>query len=180
MNYLKRQNGITMISLVVTIIVLVILSSMVTHTGISSIKNTRFERFKNELEIVQKNVDVWYEQTVEKSTDEIMLGSPITADRKTEFDSLITKVAQIVNNSGDQNSSKTVTVKTDINRYRYFGENEFTDLQIDGIENEYLIDIKSQVAIFIGGYEFEDIKYYMLDQIRDVTRGGSRRIYKNF
>ena len=55
MNYLKRQNGITMISLVVTIIVLVILSSMVTHTGISSIKNTRFERFKNELEIVQKN-----------------------------------------------------------------------------------------------------------------------------
>ena len=87
MNYLKRQNGITMISLVVTIIVLVILSSMVTHTGISSIKNTRFERFKNELEIVQKNVDVWYEQTVEKSTDEIMLGSPITADRKTEFDS---------------------------------------------------------------------------------------------
>ena len=129
--------------------------------------------FKNELEIVQKNVDVWYEQTVEKSTDEIMLGSPITADRKTEFDSLITKVAQIVNNSGDQNSSKTVTVKTDINRYRYFGENEFTDLQIDGIENEYLIDIKSQVAIFIGGYEFEDIKYYMLDQIRDVTRGGS-------
>ena len=117
MNYLKRQNGITMISLVVTIIVLVILSSMVTHTGISSIKNTRFERFKNELEIVQKNVDVWYEQTVEKSTDEIMLGSPITADRKTEFDSLITKVAQIVNNSGDQNSSKTVTVKTDINRY---------------------------------------------------------------
>ena len=57
MNYLKRQNGITMISLVVTIIVLVILSSMVTHTGISSIKNTRFERFKNELEIVQKNVD---------------------------------------------------------------------------------------------------------------------------
>ena len=173
MNYLKRQNGITMISLVVTIIVLVILSSMVTHTVISSIKNTRFERFKNELEIVQKNVDVWYEQTVEKSTDEIMLGSPITADRKTEFDSLITKVAQIVNNSGDQNSSKTVTVKTDINRYRYFGENEFTDLQIDGIENEYLIDIKSQVAIFIGGYEFEDIKYYMLDQIRDVTRGGS-------
>ena len=102
-----------------------------------------------------------------------MLGSPIIADRKTEFDSLITKVAQIVNNSGDQNSSKTVTVKTDINRYRYFGENEFTDLQIDGIENEYLIDIKSQVAIFIGGYEFEDIKYYMLDQIRDVTRGGS-------
>ena len=173
MNYLKRQNGITMISLVVTIIVLVILSSMVTHTGISSIKNTRFERFKNELEIVQKNVDVWYEQTVEKSTDEIMLGSPITADRKIEFDSLITKVAQIVNNSGDQNSSKTVTVKTDINRYRYFGENEFTDLQIGGIENEYLIDIKSQVAIFIGGYEFEDIKYYMLDQIRDVTRGGS-------
>ena len=52
MNYLKRQNGITIISLVVTIIVLVILSSMVTHTGISSIKNTRFERFKNELEIV--------------------------------------------------------------------------------------------------------------------------------
>ena len=79
-----------------------------------------------------------------------MLGSPITADRKTEFDSLITKVAQIVNNSGDQNSSKTVTVKTDINRYRYFGENEFTDLQIDGIENVYGVQFHPEKSHHFG------------------------------
>ena len=37
MNYLKKQNGVTLISLVVTIIVLVILSTMITHAGLSSI-----------------------------------------------------------------------------------------------------------------------------------------------
>lgn len=166
MEKLKKQKGVTMISLVVTIIILVILSTMITHTGMESIRNSRFERFKNELEVLQKNVDVWYEETIELSSDEIMMGKKISGERKDEFESLISKVTNIVNNENN------IIIKTDINRYRYFGESEFSELQIEGIENEYIIDIKSQVVILIDGFEYDNVKYYVLDQIRNVTRGG--------
>ena len=42
----SKQKGITLIALVITIIILVILSTMVTQVGMSSIKNSRFERIK--------------------------------------------------------------------------------------------------------------------------------------
>lgn len=62
MKNVKKSSGVTMISLVITVIVLIILASMVTQTGTSSIRNNRFERLKYEMEIIQKNVAVWAEK----------------------------------------------------------------------------------------------------------------------
>ncbi len=168
MNYLKKQNGVTLISLVVTIIVLVILSTMITHAGLSSIKNARIEKLKNELEIIQQNISVWYEENINLSSEEIRVGTKIPDERKNEFQASISAAYSII-----REKNINLDIKTDINRYRYFGKNEFTNLQIDGIENEYIIDIKNEVAIFVGGYEYEGEKYYVLDQIKDVIRGGS-------
>ena len=62
-------------------------------------------------------------------------------------------------------------IDTDISKYRYFGKNEFEDLQISGVENDYIVDVKSQIAIIVDGYEYDGKKYYVLDQVRDVVRG---------
>ena len=43
MKQFSNEKVITMISLVITIIILIILSSMITRTGIDSIKNSKFE-----------------------------------------------------------------------------------------------------------------------------------------
>ena len=72
MKKLKTNKGITMISLVVTIILLIILSSIVTYSGLSSIRNNKFEKLKFELEMVQANVNLWYEQYKNLSSDEII------------------------------------------------------------------------------------------------------------
>lgn len=170
MNNVKNQKGVTMISLVITIIVLVILSTMVTHTGISSIRNSRFERFKKELETVQSNVDLWYEKYLDLTFDEISIGIKIP----TEKEESIKKQLEKMMNQSDQNGLSGLDITTDnLNRYRYFGKYEFENLQIDGIENDYIIDVKKRIAIVVDGYEFEGKKYYILDQIRNVVRGGS-------
>ena len=139
MNNVKNQKGVTMISLVITIIVLVILSTMVTHTGMSSIRNSRFERFKKELETVQSNVDLWYEKYLDLTFDEISIGIKIP----TEKEESIKKQLEKMMNQSDQNGLSGLDITTDnLNRYRYFGKYEFENLQIDGIENDYIIDVK--------------------------------------
>lgn len=159
MKNFKDQKGITMIALVVTIIVLVILSTMVTHVGMSSIRNSRFEKIKNELELVQANVNLWYEKYIDYTYDEIPIGSEIPADKKDTFSNYLKEI----NNE---------YVSKDINRYRYFTVSDFKNLQVDGIENEYIIDIKKQVAILAEEYEYEGNTYYMLDDVKTVTRSG--------
>ena len=134
MDSFKEQKGMTMIALVITIIILVILSTMVTHVGMSSIKNSRFERIKNELELVQANVNLWYEKYIDYTYDEIPIGSKIPNDKKVAFSNYLKEI----NNEH---------VSKNIERYRYFSVSDFKNLQIEGIENEYIIDVKKQVAI---------------------------------
>ena len=166
MNGFKEQKGVTMISLVIIIIVLIILATMVTQTGMSSIKNSRFERFKSELDIVQANVDIWYQKYIDYASDEITIGLNVPDGKKEE----LSKQLEIVYNKVNRNE---LQISLDINRYRYFSPIEFENLQIYGVENDYIIDIKKQVAIVVDGYEFEDNNYYMIDQVKNVTRGGS-------
>lgn len=159
MDSFKEQKGMTMIALVITIIILVILSTMVTQVGMSSIKNSRFERIKNELELVQANVNLWYEKYIDYTYDEIPTGSKIPNDKKVAFSNYLKEI----NNEH---------VSKNIERYRYFSVSDFKNLQIEGIENEYIIDVKKQVAILAEEYEYEGNAYYMLDDVKTVARSG--------
>lgn len=65
-----------------------------------------------------------------------------------------------------------MVISDKVEDYRYFSPSTFDNLQINGIENDYFIDIKNQVAILVEGYEYEGKTYYIIDQVRDVVRGG--------
>ena len=168
MNRLKSQKGVTMISLVITIIVLVILASIVAETSMSSIKNSRFERMKNELEIIQANVNLWHEKYIDQTSDEIFIGKAIPTNEKDKLQKQLKDMKGNVKNT----KGEEIDFSDDIDRYRYVGKNEFENLQILGIENDYIIDVKKRVAILIGGYEYDDKTYYIIDQIKEITKAG--------
>ena len=157
MKYLRNSKGITMIALALTIIILIILSTMITFTEKTFIVNSRFERLKNELEMVQINVDLWYEKYIDYTYAEIPIGSAIPENKKDEL-------------QRNLNEIDNEYISKDINRYRYFSVDDFENLQVDGIENEYIIDIKKRIAVLVEGYEYNDKKYYMLDDVKDVVR----------
>ena len=59
---MKNVKGITLISLVVTIIVLLILVSVATYTGLGVVQSSKFETFKTELRLMQEKVNELYEK----------------------------------------------------------------------------------------------------------------------
>ena len=59
---IRKNKGITLISLVITIIVLVILASVATYSGVSTIQSSKFTKFETELRIMQTQVNSLYEK----------------------------------------------------------------------------------------------------------------------
>ena len=57
-----KEKGITLITLTITVIVLLVLAGITTYTGISSIKSSKLTKFKQQLEIMQAQVDMLYEK----------------------------------------------------------------------------------------------------------------------
>ena len=81
---LKENRGITMISLVVTVIVLMILASIATYSGISTVRDARYYDGIHQMKAMQAEVNNWYEQKKDGDESKWNLGKPITSSSKEE------------------------------------------------------------------------------------------------
>ena len=59
---IKNKKGITLIALMITVVVLLILASVATYSGIEAIENSKYTKFKAELKIMQSYINSWYEE----------------------------------------------------------------------------------------------------------------------
>ena len=59
---MKNEKGITLASLTLTIIILIILSAVAINSGVGTIRYTKFNKAKSEIEIMQTNVNSWYQE----------------------------------------------------------------------------------------------------------------------
>lgn len=164
----NATKGITLLSLTIMIIVLIILASTAIYTGKSTIKNSKFTKFKAQLEIMQAQVNMLYEKYTampEETEEEI--------NQKAAF---LNQGEDLTNltNSNLKDESFSGAGESDRTGYRYFDKSTIEGLAISGVEDEYLVNIKNKSVISLGGFEHEGKKYYTLAQINGekVTGGG--------
>lgn len=146
---IRENKGITLIALTITIIVLIILASVATYSGISTIKSSKLNKFKQELEIMQSEVQVLYEKYKDEET--IDVGKEISGSGKEEQAEIAFDGAEETNTSG----------------YRLFDAEEIEKLGIEGIEREYLLDIMNRKVISLEPFEQDGVAYYTLNQISE-------------
>lgn len=72
-----KEKGITMIALIFTIIILTILTSIATHVGTESIDFSQYNKFENELKLIQAKVNEDHDKYIENYED-----IPITKEAK--------------------------------------------------------------------------------------------------
>ena len=156
---MKKEKGITLIALVITIIVLLILASIATYSGISTIKSSKLNKFKQELEIMQAQVQILYEKYKDKDT--IDIGKDINSSGREE----------------EANTAFNGAEETEKAGYRLFDKEEIQKLGIDGIERDYLLDIMRRKVICLQGFEYNETIYYTLEQLTDknVIKDGIER-----
>ena len=167
-NKIGNSKGVTLIALVITIIVLLILASVATYSGVGVIRSSQFTTFITELKIMQTQVNSLYDQwkngnikiddtngTITNASDNSTIGKDLTY------------------NSTVQEQANTVLVETlglasniaDLSNYKYFDQETLQNLRIESITREFFINIKTRSVVSYEGYTYEGVTYYTLDQV---------------
>lgn len=153
---IKKDKGITLVALVITIVVILILASVATYSGMDAIKSSEFTRFSAELKIMQTQVNDLYEkwQNNEKinETEILDLGEDIQSN--SQIQQQASKVFR------EENSG--ITEQTG---YRYFSKKTIKDLKIEGVEQDFFVNVQTRSIISYNGIEYKDKKYYTPEQI---------------
>lgn len=157
---MRKEKEITLIALTITIIILLILASVSTYSGISTVKSSKLNKYKQGLEIMQSQVNLLYE----KYSREIEGGQEI-------------EIGEELTNSEEENNAFTGANETDKAGYRLFTKETLEELGIDGIEKEYLVNIAKRQVISLEPFEQDGEVYYTLAQLskKNIIKEGIDR-----
>jgi len=149
----KNNKGITLMALVITIVILIILASIGTYSGIQVVKSAQFTAFSTELKIMQTQVNKLYEEKKNGNDDVDALGKTISSSSTT----VQSHATNAFNASGI----------TDTSNYKYFDTDTIKSLNIEGVEGEFFVNVDKRSVVSYDGFEYEGKTYYTLEQLPD-------------
>lgn len=145
---MKDNKGVTLVSLVIMIIVLLIISSIAIYSGKNTIEYVHFTDAKSQMEIMNSEVNLLYQEYSNGNEDILSYGLSIDNCNQ----EILRKTFEGANIEASKQSD-----------YRYLTESLIKDtLNLDGIEYEYLVDIKSRDVILFDGITYDEKTYYTL------------------
>lgn len=151
----KKILGITLISLVITITLLLILASVVTYSGIEVIKSANVTAFTTELKILQTNVDKIRSQ---KESFEETEGESIQTGTE-RYNELVERL-KLVKDYGYSYDDESIS------GYKFFTERQLKDnLDIEGVKQSVFINLEKRKIISLEGIQYKKQKVYVLDQL---------------
>ena len=143
---LKNNKGITLVALIITVILMLILVSVATYSGINTYKNTEVTKFVAQMQLIQTKVD----ELVEENNIE-NIGEEITTDEtKKNIISLAYSNGEVQDNTDEYK-----------NKFKYISrENLELQLDIADIDNDILVNFETREVISVNGVEYDGKKYY--------------------
>ena len=160
----KSNSGITLVSLVITIIVLLILASITVYSGIGTIRSARLTKFTTELKIMQQKVNELYNSyTNEKSV--IVNGIEYVG---TDIQNIGKNPDGIFDeNRLEEIFSENESGITDRTGYMYYDTEMIQALGLEEIEYEFFVNIAKRSVVSIEGFNDGEKRYYTLEQVPD-------------
>ena len=143
---LKSKKGITLVSLVVTIAVLIILASIATYSGVNVIKQAKLNKFTAEMKIMQTEVNNLYDRYSNGEVSVLEIGKELDSEANNVFTGSASGI-------------------TDSSGYRYYDRETIESLGIEGVEEEFYVNVEKRSVISRLGIEYEGEKYYTLEQL---------------
>ena len=151
---MKKDNGITLIALIVTIIIMIILATIVVDFSTKAIDKAKLEDIKTNMLLIQGKSQTIYEKYLFKEIEE--LTGILYSEQNTYVisDGLLDhlNVEDNIYIWGEEalNENGLGTIKTD--------EQTF-----------YIVDYTTSEIYFSKGYEYNDLIYYSLTELQELS-----------
>ena len=170
-NLKNNKNGITLISLVITIIVLLILAGIATYSGSKIIKTANLTSFTTQMKIMQTQVNELYQKYKDNGKVKIDETTYYGKENNNGAEKTILQIGGDLENehkkllerlSNDESSGVKIS---SIEGYKYWNKDLIEDLQIEGIDREFLVNISERSIVSCEGLKYDDSIYYTLEQL---------------
>jgi len=163
---MKAEKGITLISLVITVVLLIILAAVSINAGFDSIGTMKLQNFNYELQQVQGKVDTIYEKIKLGQTEYITLGSNIT--ESTEAMQTLKTVKNIDYSNIAEEDKENYYYEETNTTYRYLTEAEVKEvLNISSDPGDMIINFITKEVISVEGFDYDDTTYYTLTEFNN-------------
>ena len=160
----EKNSGITLVSLVITIIVLIILASITVYSGISTVRSSRLTKFTTELKMMQQKVNELYDSYINNKS--------VTVNGTEYVGTDIQNIGQ--NPDGIFNTSRLEEIFseegsgiTDKTGYMYYDTETIIALDLENMEYEFFVNVANRSVVSIEGFNDYGNIYYTLDQVPD-------------
>lgn len=155
-----NSKGITLISLVVTIAILLILASIATYSGVDVIRQSNLNKFTAEMKVMQTQVNDLYQKYKDGTTVSIGSNNYIGED-------ILNRIGEDLPAYADSVFEVGTSGITDKTGYRYYDQDTIKGLNIEGVEGEFYINVSKRSVIATEGLEYNGTTYYTLEQLPD-------------
>jgi len=159
---LKENKGITLISLIISIIVLIILASVATYSGIHVINSSKLTAFTAEMKIMQSQVNSLYNKWKNEGVV-TTIGQDGTKNNYAGAD--ILNLGYDLDSQADEVFKANASGITDKTGYRLFNNDLIKGLGIEGVEQSFFINIQKRSVVSYKGLKYEGQMYYTLEQL---------------
>lgn len=150
----KGQKGITIVSLVITIVVLIIIASITVYTGSGVIKQATLQTINTNMMLIQAKTKTIAEQA------------------KFNNDTSGYKGILVSDISGDNNIDKLKNdgIIEDASSYYMLTEADLKDMGLDkiSIDKGYIVNYDTEEIIYVGGVEKDGNIYYKLSELKEL------------
>lgn len=142
-NICKKENGITVISLAITVVVILIIASVTINYSLDSIEHSKYMAMYSEIQIIQEKVNLFDSEGKE------IVNTNLTNDQKLILE------------------SKGVSPDRFENYYYFTNSNLKNVFDIDSVQGEYLISLIDRDVICLGTFKTgtEEVENYRLSDI---------------
>ncbi len=171
---MKNNKGITLVSLVITIIVLLILASVFIYSGVNTVRYTKFNKVKSEISIIQTNVNSWYQELKNvENTDEYKAlqtddekqqyknnflndkGYGVTTDDPACSQKKLDDTLQGLNDKGIEIEN--------FDNYRFLSSTFLENKLGLNASYDYLVNIEERYVVLFGGIQYNGKWYYTME-----------------
>ena len=153
---IANSKGVTLIALVITVIVLLILASIATYSGMDIIESSKLSTFTAEMKIMQTQVNSLYDKWQRGEVDINTLGESL--DYNPENPEISEQANKVL---------KDELFIDDISGYRYYDQETIQDLGIEGVKQEFFINVEQREVVSYKGLKYDGDMYYTLIQLPD-------------
>ena len=167
---MRKNKGITLISLAITILVIMVLTSVATYSGINAINMSKLTAFTTELKIMQTQINSIYQKY--KENDIIELNNQLYYGQDKEETDDVKTILEI----GEELDLTQKAILNELARdtetgiesadgYRYWSKDLISTLKIEGIRQDFYVNVAERSIVSCQGLKYKDKMYYTLNQL---------------